>query len=99
MTFTREILHRKIHFLCSVRIKSRACYYFDDIIKLEDFNLDNISIDKKLQENVLIYDISYKTLIDPKSLRIRLNKIDGFFRIYDGARYLTLFGSEEYEAI
>ena len=29
------------------RIKNRTCYYFDGIIKLEDFDLDNILIDKK----------------------------------------------------
>ena len=27
------------------------------------------------------------------------SKIDGIIRIYDRTRYLTLFGSEEYEAI
>ena len=48
---------------------------------------------------MLIYDISYKTLIDPKPLRIRFDKIDGFIRVYDGARYLTFFGSEKYDAI
>ena len=47
----------------------------------------------------MIYDISYKNLIDPKPLRIRFGKIDGFIRIYDGTRYLTLFGSEKYAAI
>ena len=30
-----------------VRIKNRTCYYFDDIIKLKDFDLDNILIDEK----------------------------------------------------
>ena len=30
-----------------VRIKNRMCYYFDDIIKLGDFNFDNILIDQK----------------------------------------------------
>ena len=34
------------------------CSYFDDIIKLEDFALDNILIDKKSHENILIYEIS-----------------------------------------
>ena len=24
-----------------VRIKNRTCYFFDDVIKLEDFDLDN----------------------------------------------------------
>ena len=41
---------------------------------------------------MLNFDISYKILIGPKPLRIRLDKIDGFTRIYDGSRYLTLFG-------
>ena len=41
---------------------------------------------------MLNFDISYKILIGPKPWRIRLDKIDGFTRIYDGTRYLTLFG-------
>ena len=57
-----------------VRIKNRTCYYFDDIIKLEDFDIDNILIDKKLHKNILIYDISCKTLIDPQALRVRFDK-------------------------
>ena len=44
-----------------VRTKNRTCYYFDDIIKLEDFDLDNILIDEKSYEDILIYGISYKT--------------------------------------
>ena len=38
---------------------------------------------KKAHENVLIYGISYKTLISPKPLLIRFEKLDGFARIYD----------------
>ena len=38
----------------------RTCYYFSDIIKLVDFDLDNTSIDKKSHEKILIYGISYK---------------------------------------
>ena len=50
-------------------IKNRTCYYFDEIIKLEDF--DNILIDEKCRENILICNISYKTLIGALSyLRI-----------------------------
>ena len=74
-------------------------YYFDDVIKLEDFDFDNILIDEKSDANILIYEISCKTLIVSKPLRIRFDKIDGFIRIYDGTRYLTLFGSEKYDAI
>ena len=69
------------------------------MITLEDFDLDNILIDEKSHENILIYDISCKTLIDPKPLRIRFFRVNGIIRIYEGIRYLTLFGSETYEAI
>ena len=47
----------------------------------------------------MIYAISYKTLIDSKPLCIRFDKTDGFIRIYDGTRYLILFGSEIYDTI
>ena len=45
---------------------------FDDIIKVEDFNLDNISINQKSYDNILVYNTSYKNLI-AKSLRIRFD--------------------------
>ena len=44
-----------------MRIKNRTFYYFDDIIKSEDFDLGNNLIDAKSYENILI---SYKTLIN-----------------------------------
>ena len=34
-----------------------------------------------------------------KPLRIRFDKIDGFIKIYDGTRYLVLFGPERYYGI
>ena len=37
-------------------------------------------------------------MIGPKPLRIRFDKVDGFNRIYDGTRYLTLFASEKHDA-
>ena len=41
-------------------IKNFTCCYFHDIIKNEDFNFDNISLDEKSLGNSLIYDILYK---------------------------------------
>ena len=32
--------------LKEIVIKNRTCYYFDDIIKMEDFDLNNMLIDK-----------------------------------------------------
>ena len=34
------------------------------MIKIEDFNLDNILIDKESHENLLVYNISCKGLVD-----------------------------------
>ena len=44
------------------------------LIKVQGLDLDNILIDKTSHEYILIFHISYKTLIDPKPLRIRLYK-------------------------
>ena len=62
-----------------VSIKNLTCYYFDSIIKFEDFDFD-ILLDGKSYENVLVYDISYKSLIK------WFDKIDGFIRVHDGSR-------------
>ena len=48
---------------------------------------------------MLIYDISYETLVDSKPLHIRLDQVDGFIRIYYESRCLTLCVSEECETI
>ena len=44
-----------------INVKNRTCYYFDDIIKIEYFDFDNILLDDKSNENVLANDILYKT--------------------------------------
>ena len=80
-------------------IKNRTRYYFDDIIKFVDFDFDNIHLDEKSYENVLIYDILYKTLIGAKPLRIRFDKIDGFIRVHNMRSYLVIFSPEKYDAI
>ena len=80
--------------LKEVLIKNCICYYFDGIIKLEDFDSDNILLDEKLYENILIHNALYKTLIGKN--RIRIGKIDGIIRVYHGTRYLVLFSPEKY---
>ena len=61
-------------------MKNRTCYYFDDLIKLKDFDLNNTLIDEKSHKNILIYDISYKTLINLKPLLIGFDKINRFYQ-------------------
>ena len=81
--------------LREIDMKNRTCYYFDVIIKFEDFDLDNILINKKSYENVLFYNISYKSFIGAEPLHIRFDKIDEFVRVYNGTKYLVLFGGEK----
>ena len=83
------------HKLKDINIKNRICYYFDDIIKIEHYHLDNIMLNEKSYRNILVYNDSYKTLIGDKPLCIRFDKVNGFIRVYDGTRYLALFGTEK----
>ena len=76
-----------------IDIKNGTCYYFDDIIRVEDTDFDNILLEKKSFENILIYDISYKAFMGVKPLSIRFDEVYGVIKIYDGTRYLQLFGS------
>ena len=78
--------------LKEIDIKNRVCYYFDDIINGTKINFSNILLDKKLYENISVYNISYKTPAGPKPLRIRFDKTDGFIISLDGKiKHLILF--------
>ena len=72
-------------------------------MRIEGFSFSNIPLDEKSYENsyehILIYDFSYKTLIVSKTLCIRFDEINRFIKIYDGTRYLELFGIERYDTI
>ena len=75
--------------LKEIDIINRTCYYFDDIMRVWDRDIDfnDILLDEILYEekykNVLIYDISYKTSTVAKPMSIRFDKMDGFIKIYD----------------
>ena len=59
--------------LKNVNIKNCAFYYFYDIIKIEDFDFDNILLFEKSYKNILTYNFSHKSLINAKPLRIRFD--------------------------
>ena len=40
-----------------------------------------------------------KSLIGAKPLRIKFDQVDGFVKVYDGTRYLALFGGEKLDFI
>ena len=81
------------NWLKEIDVKERVCYYFDDIVNGTKINFSNILLNKKLYENISVYNIYYKTLAGPKPLCIRFDKIDGFIIIsLDGKiKYLVLF--------
>ena len=41
--------------LKGIDIKNRTLYYLDDIIGIEDFDPDNTLIDRKPDENIIVY--------------------------------------------
>ena len=55
---------------------------------MEDCNSGNVSLDEKSCENILIYRVSYKTMIGAKPLRIMFDKVLYKYRVYDGTKYL-----------
>ena len=51
-----------------INIKSRTYYFFNDIISIENFDVNNIKIDEKSYKNILTYHIGYVTI--KKELKI-----------------------------
>ena len=85
--------------LTKIDIKNRTCFSFDDIMRVTDIDFIDILLDRKSYENILTFDISYKTFMGAKALPIQFEKIDRFIKTYDGIRYLVLFAPERYNAI
>ena len=82
-----------------IYIKNNVCYYLDYTMRVIDINSREILLDEKQHENILVYDISYKTFIGSIPLRIRFDWIDGFIKIYDGIRDLVLFSNGWYDKV
>ena len=76
----------------NIDFKNRTCYYFVDTIRIKDIDFDNILLDEKSYENILTHDISYKTFMGTKPLRIRFDKVDEFMKNFNRTRYLEFFG-------
>ena len=51
-----------------INIKSLTYYFFNDIISIENFDVNNIKIDEKSYKNILTYYIGYVTI--KKELKI-----------------------------
>ena len=62
-----HIYYKMENKLREIDIKNCTCFYFDEIIKIEDLDFNNILRNKKSRKNILGYDVS-------KSLRIMFYK-------------------------
>ena len=51
-------------------IKSRTCYFFDDMINIRDFDSNLLKIDKMSYKNIGIYYIGYITMKDSDYVKI-----------------------------
>ena len=87
----------------SIDIKSRTYYFFNDIINIKHFDLNNIKIDGKSYKNILIYYIGHVTIKDLKYIKIySVNllylifiKVNGYFEETSGNKYLMLVPANE----
>ena len=58
-------------------IKSQAYFFFDDIINIKNFDLNNFKIHEKSYKNIVIYCIKYMTIKDSKYVKI--NSVNTFY--------------------
>ena len=78
--------------------KKHTYYFFNNIINIKNFDLNNIKIDEKSYKNTLIYYIGYGTIKDLKYLKINsvnplyliFSKVNGYFEEINENKYLTL---------
>ena len=84
-----------------MNIKNQTYYFFNDIIKIENFDPSNIKMDEKSYKNILIYYIGYVTIkeyvkifsVNPFYLIFRY--VNGYFEEINGNKYLTLVPTNE----
>ena len=70
-----------------ISIKNHTYYFFDAIISIKIFDLNNIKINEKSYKHFLIYYIGYVTINDLKYVKINIvnplyftfSKVNGYF--------------------
>ena len=83
-----------------IDIKNRTYYFFNDIVDIENFDRNNIKIDKKSYESILIYYIGYVTIkeyakiycVNPLYLIFR--NANGYFKEINKIKFLLMKAKE-----
>ena len=79
-----------------VNIKNRTYYFYNDLIKLFDFDPNMLKLDKKTFKDIDIYYIIYVTkkeeykINSVNPLYLLIYKIDGFIEEKRGNKYLNI---------
>ena len=88
-----------------IEIKSRAYYFYNDIINIEEFDSNLLKIDKKSYKDIDIYYIGYITIkkigdceniysVNP--LYLIIGKVDGHIKCEkNGSKYLVFDSTDE----
>ena len=69
--------------LKETNIKNRTCYYFDNIINIDNLDLDNILLGDESYEHILIYHAKYKTPYGEQSVHIIFDNLNRYIKKYD----------------
>ena len=70
-------------------IKNYIYYLFDVVINIKSLDLNNIKIDEKLYQDILIYYNGYMTSNSVKTLYIIINKANEYIEENNGNNYLA----------
>ena len=54
----------------NINIKHQTYNFFDNIINIKNFDLNNIKIHEKSYKNIFIYSIGYVTIKDSKYIKM-----------------------------
>ena len=84
-----------------INIKIRTYYFFNDIINIENFHLNNIKKDEMSYKNILIYYIGCVTIkkcrkicsVNP--LYLIFKYMNGYVKEINGKKYLVLVSTND----
>ena len=84
-----------------ININNSTYYFFNDIINIENFDPNDITIDKKSYKNILIYYMGYVTikeyikLFSVNPLYLIFRYVNEYFEEINGNKYLKLVRTNE----
>ena len=91
-----------------INIKNRSYYFFDNMVNIENFHSNLLTIDKKLYKEIDIYNIGYITIkkfddceniYSANLLYLIIHSVTGHFKEKNGEKYLILGSIDKYKKV